>query len=119
MTNAMVVTEVNTASISHMKLLIGDVISSVNGQKIESRTHFAELYGKISQLGATFNIDVVMQRPLVSIPIKPAQIPPGYEVVTGCKYHVGVMYRVSIFFNNVNISQVIQLIFRFLVASWA
>ena len=70
-------------------------ISPVNGQKTESRTHFAELYGKISQLGATFDIDVVIQRHLVSIPIKPAQIPPGYEVVTGCKYHVGVMYRVN------------------------
>ena len=69
LTNAMVVTEVNLHSISHMRLMIGDVILSVNGNKMENRAQFTELYSKINHSAPTFSIDVVLMRPVVSMPV--------------------------------------------------
>uniref|UniRef100_A0A7E4ZW52 PDZ domain-containing protein n=1 Tax=Panagrellus redivivus TaxID=6233 RepID=A0A7E4ZW52_PANRE len=93
LTGCLVVTEVNHASISHMKLNIGDIIQSVNGQRVERREQFTEMFVKTTNAGS-FVMDIVMQRPLTAKPVKPEQIPRGYEIVSGCKYHLGIMYKI-------------------------
>uniref|UniRef100_A0A914XYG6 PDZ domain-containing protein n=1 Tax=Panagrolaimus superbus TaxID=310955 RepID=A0A914XYG6_9BILA len=92
-TNTMVVTEINFQSISYGKFLIGDVLLSINGQMIQSKTQFTEIYAKASQL-TTFCLDLVISRPVVMLPIRPTHMPKGYQLIAGCKYHLGVMYRV-------------------------
>uniref|UniRef100_A0AC34RK07 PDZ domain-containing protein n=1 Tax=Panagrolaimus sp. JU765 TaxID=591449 RepID=A0AC34RK07_9BILA len=94
LTVALVVTSVEPTSISHLKLQLGDIIQSVNGQKIETRSQFAEIFTKISTSTPTFSMDIVILRPVTVQPVKPCQIPRGYDIVAGCKYHLGILYRI-------------------------
>lgn len=82
-----------TGSIAHTKLLIGDVILSINGSKVETRQEFNDMTSKMINNG-NYGMDITIVRPVVSLPIKPHLIPRGYDVIAGCKYHVGVMYRI-------------------------
>uniref|UniRef100_A0AC34G7H5 PDZ domain-containing protein n=1 Tax=Panagrolaimus sp. ES5 TaxID=591445 RepID=A0AC34G7H5_9BILA len=92
-TNTMVVTEINFQSISYGKFIIGDVLLSINGQMIQSKAQFTEIYSKASQL-PTFCLDLVISRPVVMLPIRPTHMPKGYQIIAGCKYHLAIMYRV-------------------------
>ncbi|TKR93970.1 hypothetical protein L596_008328 [Steinernema carpocapsae] len=90
--NNLVVVKVERESPSHGNLQFGDVILTVNGQKID-RKMFIEVVKKMTT--GAYKISFKISRPITKTDLEMSRLPREYDPVPGYKYHVGVMFNIT------------------------
>ncbi|VDK86870.1 unnamed protein product [Litomosoides sigmodontis] len=89
-TKAVVVTKVERGSRAENLLQFGDIITSIDGKKIETRKEFEELLANFS--GNDYSFKIAGIRLATKLKMDECRFPKGYEQNASYKYHIAVMY---------------------------
>ncbi|KAK0425704.1 hypothetical protein QR680_009329 [Steinernema hermaphroditum] len=90
--STLVVVKVERESPSHGNLRFGDVILTVNGQKIDRKV-FIDVVKKLT-LGS-YKLFLKISRPITEQEMPLSRLPRDYDALPGYKYHVGIMFMIS------------------------
>ncbi|KAI6185418.1 (pine wood nematode) hypothetical protein [Aphelenchoides besseyi] len=93
----MVVVHVERNSVADNQLRFGDVLVTFNGVNLENKRQFIDLFKKevVNATAPRFKVDFKITRPICTLPMDPARLPPENERVAGCKYRIGVLYKIT------------------------
>ncbi|KAI6237534.1 (pine wood nematode) hypothetical protein [Aphelenchoides besseyi] len=93
----MVVVHVERNSVADNQLRFGDVLVTFNGINLENKRQFIDLFKKevVNATAPKFKVDFKITRPICTLPMDPARLPPENERASGCKYRIGVLYKIT------------------------